>query len=76
MAFTIKGKYGASSTPSVTGTPGGFVIGPPAHGGQAQGIYACQGSDSRGTGGTYTWIYDQPIRVGATVPTGYTAHSF
>jgi hypothetical protein len=73
MAATLKSKYGTTSSPAVTGTPGQLIIGPPAHGGQAQGIYHCE--SGRGSTGTYAWLYDQPIDASATVPSTYKAHS-
>lgn len=74
MAVTVKQKYDTTgSTQSVTGTPRMWIIGPPAHGGQARGMYICE--SGRGTTSTFRWSHDEPIDKTATVPSAYSAHS-
>lgn len=78
MSCKAYGHAGGSSTPaslsSVTHTAR-YLVGPPSHGGSAaQGIYVRQ-SEGAGTP-EYRWIEDQPLPVGQTSPTTFTAGNF
>lgn len=70
MAHTIVDHVGNSTTPTVTGTVGTYVIGPPIKGGlKTQGLFIWQSGS--GSSKTMRWLEDQPI-TGAS-PAGYTA---
>ena len=76
MAITIKDAFGNNSTPSVTGTPGLYIYGPPAFTqGDSEGEYLIY-SGAQGTNGTYAWVRDCPRTAGSGARSTYVARGF
>lgn len=70
MAHTLIDHIGNSTSPSVTGTVGAAVIGPPSHGGmKQQSLYVWQ--SGTGTSKTLRWLED--VNITGASPTTYSA---